>query len=522
MPAMFMDTYFSAQGRATAMHLTALRKQLGVGTDPCFDYSALENVGGAPDAQDEKPAYEQDLGGMDKLRMLLHEVAGHREELHEDDALDEGLPKEPSVMTVRKQRELSRPSSAFKNRSRSELERLDVAARPRAPGPGTYRPEQADHCLAAFGRVKKPPDKTGTFGIREKHRSRKLQESDEPTSTEVQEEVPEPAQRKQVCHVDMARQMPRPDLTKSAGIVFHESEASDPEGVQYGHERCAAYGHFYRQPCFDWQRMSKKDPKVADSYGEPGQYEAAKPKTGTGTLPFEARPARKDLNQGSYRCTDHLPDRSLARDCPNITKFGRLVAPPIKVPDLAKYTDRPPLIVPGCQETHDENDPHIDEIVMHHKLTFDAHEAAKVMTRRARSASDFSKGLTRQQELQSRRIFGQDICYSLAKDNVERGPTSTEVLEGDMYDRPALQCPVQTFKFELMPGGAASKKHSEPSARGKDMSSAARFQRVLRSGETVSQRIPRPKSAVNSSRLSASQPVLSSRPRSANSSRSYR
>lgn len=490
---MFMDIYLSDLGKATSLHLGALRKQLGKGCDPCFDYSRLTELEPRAAVAPESESDDED-GGLAKFRALLKKANAGKEECEEVVSLANFSEPEPSVMTIRRLREDKRPSSAFKNRSRKDLQKLDLENKYRAPPVGRYDPKE--DCLAAFGKMKHPPEKVTNFGLREKAPNRKVPEAEFEPSLGIEECMH--VQKKLVVYVDMKNQRPRPDFMR---VECNDPVACDPENVLQGHLKCASYGRAYRQPCFDFSKGSAARGKSTDSSGEPGKYDPVKPKLASHCLAFEKRPARKPMNDGT-RCTDHLPDRSLARDCPQQTGFGRMMSPPVNVPDLGKYTDRPPLTRPSQEDQESSREE--TEVPRH------SPPQANPLMRRPRSAQDFNLSLTRRQELQSQRQFGQDLCLSLAKENEERqGPLSTEQLDCDVRDTPSLQRRIQSFDFELLPGrdGRMMKPARDPSARSKDQTSARRFQRSSRPGEARPWSAGRPRSAGS---LSAS-----NRPRSA-------
>lgn len=490
---MFLDFYVSDLGKATSLHLGALRKQLGKGCDPCFDYSRLSEAEPRAAAAQESESDEED-GGMAKFRRLLREANAGKVEAEEVPLFNFNEEPEPSVMTVRKLREDKRPSSAFRNRSRKDLQKLDIENKYRAPPVGRYDPKE--DCLAAFGKMKHPLEKVTNFGLREKTLNRKVPESEQEPSLDTVE--CSQVQKKMVVYVDMKNQRPRPAFVNKE---CNDSEACDPDGVINGHLNCAKYGKFYRQPCFDFSKSSGPRGKTVDSSGEPGKYDPVKPKLASSCLEFEKRPGRKPMNESS-RCTDHLPDRSLARDCPTLTRFGKVISPPVRVPDLGKYTDRPPL----CSPTQEDHESSREETEVNGPLP---PPPEKPQLRRPRSAQDFNLSLTRRQELQAQRQFGQDLCLSLVKENEERqGPLSIEMLDSDVRDKPSLQRRIQSFDFELLPGrdGRPMKPAYDPSARSKDQSSARRFQRSSRPGEARPWSAGRPRSAAASA---------SNRPRSA-------
>jgi len=152
------------------------------------------------------------------------------------------------------------------------------------------------------------------------------------------------AQRRHVVKVDISKQTARPDIVKAANIVYHDPVAISTKGFAQAHTRLAKFGKHYRQPCFDFVKQSTQKIKLPDSYTQPGEYNPniayVRPRLGQGNLPFEKRPNRRDIFEGSERPGDHLPDRSLARDNPNLTLLSRMKSPTASVPDLRKALPR--------------------------------------------------------------------------------------------------------------------------------------------------------------------------------------
>eukprot|EP00933_Yihiella_yeosuensis_P042147 TRINITY_DN36674_c0_g1_i1.p1 TRINITY_DN36674_c0_g1~~TRINITY_DN36674_c0_g1_i1.p1 ORF type:complete len:428 (+),score=67.06 TRINITY_DN36674_c0_g1_i1:1204-2487(+) len=281
MPTMFLDTYLSAVGRATNVNLTTLRKQSGPGCDPCWDHKAAVAEEAAKKAEEKAirlAEQEEQISDWEKMYNTLSAV--YDEPFEDNDNgfhFEEYLDQKPKVQEMRRAREEMRSSSAFKNRSRADTDKLDVTLRWRAPPLGTYRPR--DDCCARFGKVGKPPDKVPAFGLREKTRSRKVSELEEEISelraqglpydhllktagrsTEVMEEIPENklAQRKDVVYVNMSKQLPRPDLLSALGRrSTSEPVAINDENVLNGYKKCAKYGRCPRQPCFEFAKQTK-------------------------------------------------------------------------------------------------------------------------------------------------------------------------------------------------------------------------------------------------------------------------
>merc|ERR1719210_2582833 len=96
---MIFDTTFSEIGRSSGQQLDALRRQLGVGIDPSYDYSHMEEMQKKLIQKKDKKfkgatgdSAGQDAGGpvtgLDQLRRALREVVGSSAGL-EEPILDE-------------------------------------------------------------------------------------------------------------------------------------------------------------------------------------------------------------------------------------------------------------------------------------------------------------------------------------------------------------------------------------------------------------------------------------------------
>eukprot|EP00930_Biecheleria_cincta_P022206 TRINITY_DN16255_c0_g1_i1.p1 TRINITY_DN16255_c0_g1~~TRINITY_DN16255_c0_g1_i1.p1 ORF type:complete len:341 (-),score=60.96 TRINITY_DN16255_c0_g1_i1:71-1093(-) len=339
---MFMDVCLSTLGRSTEVQISALRKTLRV------------------DLGTAKPPVSESSLRPTRSEPTLRPVEGQPEAA----STVGDWPRFAQIRQTRKLREDLRGTSAFRAVGRQERERLSEKCRADAPPVGTYTPK--DDCCASFSRVKHPPAKVASFGLREATRSlkrtaketelRRLQDEglncdDLMRATLMGRELPEVgiventlAQRRLVVKVDISKQTGRPDIVKAANIVYHDPVAISTRGFAEAHTRLAQFGKHYRQPCFDFAKQSTHKPKPPDSYTQPGEYKPniafVRPRIGQGNLPFEKRPSRKDIFEGSERPGDHLPDRSLARDNPNLTQFSRMKSPAAPVPDLGKNLPR--------------------------------------------------------------------------------------------------------------------------------------------------------------------------------------
>lgn len=510
---MILDNCFSEIGRSTSQQLDALRRQLGVGIDPAFDYSAMEEMQKQLSKKKDKkrPGVEdsasQDsfgpMSGLDQLRRALREkVGGGQGAEGEPGASDEADGASPSgqgpkqVQTEAHKKKSAKPSAAFVSTSRNALYKLDIDNRFRAPPIGTYRPEE---------HLCRPRVKVKDFGLKDETKSRKqlelekevarLQEENEPwehlvkpcTSVELLDEKPERV-KPRLLGRDMAKDLERPDLVKSAGIHFQDN--SFTAGVLEGDLKT---DKFTRNPKWDFAKLSVAEPKVRETYFQPGQYKVnvgyVRPTPDRKNIPFPKQLGHKPLREMigrieiKGRAGDHLPDRSLSRSCPHLSQQPRLL-----IPDIDKYSERPPIVNPNSGEYHRKNDPEIDQQVMHHKLTYDAMETTKVLWRRSLTVEDFNKSLKREQQLKMSRSYGENIPMQRAKDNITQGPVSVELMS-DIDDKPQLKRRVKNnIDFgQMIHYRETQKYHIEQPPRFRDLSGSAKFERSVRPGEARSE-----------------------------------
>ncbi|CAE7302591.1 CA14 [Symbiodinium pilosum] len=351
---MFLDGMMSQIGISTQGSLDALRRQLGPGVDPLYDYSAKHDSHRPRHVEKKEQEGTKESTGIEQLRRTLKEVVGINttaEELEPQQA-EEGDDAEFRVPAARLRalREQKRPMSSFVSTSREYVNALAIENRFRAPPPGSYRP--STHLCAP--RVKTPvftngePTQSRKRMVMERE-VRKLQSQGKPyehllqgvTSVELLDEPPE-KMRRAITTPNLERYSPRPDLLKSAGINFNDSTFTD--GVLDGDCNTSM---ILRTPEWDFAKLSAARDKDPETYFQPGQYkpnlDAVRPKLETKNIPFQKLPARKPLKEAVGRFEvdgregDHLPDRSLARSCPLLATRPRLHSP-----DLAKYSERPP------------------------------------------------------------------------------------------------------------------------------------------------------------------------------------
>lgn len=511
---MFLEQRFSQLGRSTEMHLDGLRRQLGVGIDPSFDYSSMEETRRKMKEKKEKkpPKANEDgaVSGLDQLRKALREMVGgggvleeEQNEADGDPASGSGAAFSPAI--TRAQREQSRPSRAFLTTTRDDVRKLDVDApgRFRAPPVGLYRPKD-ELCQPRV----KGAGPGGDFGLRNPTRSRtaletekeieRLKEENQPfvhltkpaVSVELLDKSPEKL-RQRSPKWDMSKLSSRPDICEAAGIVYNDNTFTG--GVQDGDLRCS---QLRRNPSWDFAKISVAEPKMPETYFQPGQYSvkiaATRERTDKKNVGFDKQRARKPLKEFigrieiDSRLGDHLPDRSLqrsfgmtlSRSMPLLSKEPRVLGT-----SFEKYTDRPPMSKP-MPEYHRKDDPEIDRTVLAHSLTFDIMEADKAVRSRLKTTEKFDKSLQREQQFKSQRSYGEDICMQRVKDNLTRGPVSVELLT-DVGCSPQLQRRVTHLQdFGHMDGREPEKRYTQAPPRNRDQGGAMKFERSVREGDS--------------------------------------
>mmetsp|Transcript_79564 Transcript_79564/g.233934 ORF Transcript_79564/g.233934 Transcript_79564/m.233934 type:complete len:542 (+) Transcript_79564:94-1719(+) len=511
---MFLDQRFSQLGRSTELQLDGLRRQLGVGIDPAFDYSQMEESRRKMKEKKEKkpPKSNEDgaVSGLDQLRRALREMVGgggvleeEQNEADGDPASGSGAAASPAI--TRAQREQQRPSPSFLTTTRDDVRKLDVDApgRFRAPPVGLYRPKD-ELCQPRL----KGAGPGGDFGLREPTRSRKavevekevnrLMEENQPyehlvksaVSVELLDQTPE-KMRSRAPHWDMSKICPRPDIVKSAGIVYNDNTFT--AGVLDADLNCSQLA---RNPSWDFAKISVAEPKPQETYFQPGQYSvkisATRERTDKKNIGFDKQRARKPLKEFvggieiDSRLGDNLPDRSLersfgmtmSRSVPILSKEPRILGP-----SFSSYTKRPPLSSPA-KEYHRKEDPEIDRAVLTHSLTFDVLEADKFLRSRQRTTEKFDRSLQREQHFRSQRSYGEDVCMQRVKDNLVRGPVSVELLS-DVGVSPQLQKRVTHLQdFGHMDGRDPERRYTQAPPRNRDQGSAMKFERGIREGDS--------------------------------------
>merc|ERR1719355_223147 len=81
------------------------------------------------------------------------------------------------------------------------------------------------------------------------------------------------ARPRHVMKVNIAKQVPRPDLLTALGA----QAANDPttisqKGLSESYDNCGKFGKVYRQPCYDFAKLSTAAPKLHQTYSQPGDF----------------------------------------------------------------------------------------------------------------------------------------------------------------------------------------------------------------------------------------------------------
>mmetsp|Transcript_2778 Transcript_2778/g.10974 ORF Transcript_2778/g.10974 Transcript_2778/m.10974 type:complete len:523 (+) Transcript_2778:111-1679(+) len=510
---MILSETYSEVGRCTGQHLDNLRRQLGVGIDPAYDYSHITELQKKLTAKKEKKPKDDGLSGsgaLDQLRSALHEATNPMP-LAEDAAETADAVLSPHRRTANQgsKAHLS-PSASFKVASRDYHAALAIEARWRAPPPGSYR---------AKTEVIEPRTREISFGERSPTRGRhvlkfeqevaQLKEEGKPfdhltkscTSVELLDEKPEKARPR--LHVwNFAKDSERPDIVKQAGIVFNHNTFD--EGVMSGDLNTSK---FLRRPVYDFGKNTSPE-KQRETFFQPGQYKVnlgcIRASSEIKNIPFERQTARKPLRETvgrteiKSRAGDHLPDRSLSRSCPAISTYTRQ-----NVPTFDNYTERPPM-AKIQKPYHKADDPEIDADVFQRMMTHDELEASKATWSKSRTTEKFEASLDRKSQLRTQRSYGEDIPMQRAKDNIKYGPVSVELLS-EVGTSPILRPRVLIRDFGASPERDHNqKKHAVPASRAKDMSESMKFGRGARPGDGKSEADMLSPTAATISRLRSS------------------
>jgi len=511
---MFLNQRFSDVGKSTEQHLDGLRKMLGVGVDPAYDYSEMEEerrlLRSKPDKKKPTAAGDSTMppnnqpvppgantSGVEQLRKALRELSGSKvQESPEVDATASlraghtpiaSPAAAASAETPQAQRE-QRPSPAFMSPTRDHMRNLDVdnPRRFRAPPVGNYSVKD-ELCQPRV----KGSGPGGDFTLQKNVPGRGQADDEiEPVSVELLAQAPERPVRR-VPAWDLSKQRPRLDMAASSGIVYNINSSS--EGVLDGD---LVTSQLARNPSWDFAKLSSAKAKPGESYFQPGQFNVnlstVRPRTDMKSIGFDRQRPRKPLREIvgrveiKERAGTHLPDRSLAVSCGlSGTRSMPLLSkePRVKVYSFDKYSDRPP-ISEKAPEYHDSSDPVVDGTVLERSLTFDASEADHFIRKRTRDAPDFKKSLKRDQHFKTQKAYGEDKSIQIMRENLKRGPVSVEHLS-DIDNQPSLQPRVTHLRdFARMDGREIEKRSTSVPSRSRCQGSPLRFERGIREGDT--------------------------------------
>mmetsp|Transcript_29620 Transcript_29620/g.47703 ORF Transcript_29620/g.47703 Transcript_29620/m.47703 type:complete len:527 (+) Transcript_29620:94-1674(+) len=494
---MIMDTCFSEVGRSTDQHLNNLRRQLGTGVDPAFDYSSMLEMQKKLAQAGKKTTKERadrqhgettsgPASGLDLLKRTLREVVGVGagvEDEEEEQVAGNQRRARSTPADIREQRDQNRNSYAFMAVSRDDLKKLDVENRFRAPPIGSYRPKE----FQMSNRTRQPCHQWAplvkTKSLKaiaiEKEIERRKEEGKpyddlvkHGVSIEMEEGIPGKPKPRQPTRA-FEKDLPRPDMTKAANIQYNDNSftAGLVDGDLYTSK-------FRSNPCFDFAKLSTAPAKEREYYFQPGQYavklDSSKPRPQQRNIAFDKQQNRKPLSD-SAPAGLHLPDRSLSR--PGCFE-GR-----VRGFDMKDFTNRKPIYDKRAPD-YDSSDPRIEESVLRGLNSFDAFEAIKPTRPGLKHVESFKNSLTRLQHARTMRSYADDKCLQLARTNLTRGPTSSEMLPMDsMHDKPSLIKKVVVQDLRTMQGREVSKEYRELPPRGKDLRNVMFFERETRSGD---------------------------------------
>lgn len=503
---MFLDANFSEIGRTTAQRLNSLRRQLGVGVDPVFDYSSMmetQRKMAMASKESSRKKGSDVLGeggssssnaqgatsGLDLLKRALREVVGGAAGLEEPEAeeADALVPDGRPGFTAADARELSeqnRATSSFKAQGRSDVAKH--TDRFKAPPIGTYRPKDDLLRPRVMGVDFKMRDKTRSLQAAAVEREiERLQLEKMPfdhlvkqaVSVELQDDVPEKLKPRLPNH-QISKVTGRTDIIKAAGIEYNENTFT--EGIFDGYLRCS---HVQRTPCYDFAKTTNARPKERQYYFQPGRYQinldAVRPRKEIKNIPFDKRPQRnspRELLNGveiKERAGDHAL-YTMSRSCTSCP----LLEKKVHVPDLSKYSNRKPMYALPV-EAHDVR---VDEAVQSRRLSFDAMAADKLMRPRTRGAEDFSRSLPREKHAQTMRSYGTDPSITLAKNQVNRGVAHFEG-PADRTSSPGTARKTAPAKDTSAAIREPMKMSREVPPRKRDLSSVEKFERGVRPGD---------------------------------------
>eukprot|EP00929_Paragymnodinium_shiwhaense_P080484 TRINITY_DN41982_c0_g1_i2.p1 TRINITY_DN41982_c0_g1~~TRINITY_DN41982_c0_g1_i2.p1 ORF type:complete len:493 (+),score=101.97 TRINITY_DN41982_c0_g1_i2:122-1600(+) len=450
---MLFDQCFSAAGKATDQQLEGLRQSLGSGVDPAVDYNARSQQAQldktkalAQKLEEEKQA----VSPVDDLKTALKRINqvgnggnnGRRGRRASNDYLDaaELMQRKRDLQAQRNARELGRPSSAFMARSRNQREHLLRNREGGGPGVGAYQ-VNLDVCR---------PKTVGAVDIggKDPHYGRKQALEDADVLGATAELRPS-----KVATPNMSRCTARPDFLKSMVGTVNEPEVPCTGDIYATQDR--------KTPCFDFARLisrAKRNPPP-DSKSEPGDcpnVDPLRPRSGRAVLSFAKQSCRRP---------DSAPAGIGARL--KTATSCKAMDRRIQAVNMKKQTARPssaPCVDQGWQPA----DP----------------EADAALRARSRGADNFDTSLTREQHFKISRAGGSDTFLLKMKENLERGPASTEWMT-DVDERPCLRRRVQSCDFGNMAGRARRPlRGKEAPSRRRPRPGMAKFDRGQQLGES--------------------------------------
>eukprot|EP00451_Oxyrrhis_marina_P014921 CAMPEP_0204322032 /NCGR_PEP_ID=MMETSP0469-20131031/8471_1 /ASSEMBLY_ACC=CAM_ASM_000384 /TAXON_ID=2969 /ORGANISM="Oxyrrhis marina" /LENGTH=544 /DNA_ID=CAMNT_0051303355 /DNA_START=19 /DNA_END=1653 /DNA_ORIENTATION=- len=507
---MFIEGTFSQIGRSTETELDGLRRQLGTGIDPAYDYSKMIVHLAPKKVKDHEAEVPVTTGPLAELEKALSEAAEMEALRDRHGDLESDRPETPA--RIRERRRV-RSSPCFTSMSRNERHKCTIEKQRHAPDVGKYRPK---HDLVTqrvemwnMSPVQKVPNrikvaelaqlKADGANIVEHFKSHNsLDEKDAhpkdnehvrmrsscpnfTTSCWSKKSRGKSSPRDQFLAQGIGTQ--RDDVSRK--IVYNESRS---KGVETGEVlqqdlRCS---HLPRRPHWDFSKGKPRASPSTHSFFKPGQYEnqnldavrdARDNRVGVdwsvsmGRAASLSRMARQDESRW---CGGFVPDRSLSRSTTKIST--RRSCPTLDFSEEKQQARRAIKAV----VYHNAEDPHVDELVHQRNMTLDLTSAVKPVKPRVVKVLDMERGLRRETASDGLRAMGQDAAARASR--FARDIVSVETLPVEEVD--SGQCRTQfgpVPQMSTMYGRGDKGVWATPSARQQE--AEATFMREHRDGD---------------------------------------
>lgn len=334
--------------------------------------------------------------GKEPLRLTLH--------LRDKEAVAPPVRPSPAFVSHGMQKEV------YCESARAQFKRFVAPAQHKNPELGRYA---ATHTLVHERSL------SCTFGMREKHSSRKVAE-DLPDNCLGPESLLENCfsrsasastlfGRSKYSLEQMSVQTPRPELSKIAGIKLHE--VSCPAVDKDDQDKKTSV--IPRSPTWDIGIYLPRKDLVKKDFWEPGKYEIQytavqnQPRTGMG---FEREMSREERSKTTPIVKGILrkeglatqPDRGLYRGGPQVRERIK------NVRNMSQDTDRPPL-TKRAAVYYDESNPEVVSATLKREMEFDSSTVDHAVVSRRDQCISMGRSLARDQALRGSRVFQGDI-----------------------------------------------------------------------------------------------------------------